>query len=278
MHLFAEPVTARVEIVVDPEQFDPERIRITTGFSPYKLLGQVRRTKRTVGDIAELTYTAKMRCLDAACIAPRFQTVLGAREGGRAERSTFRFAPAEIVYEHPGGRAELLVQRPFPAVEVVSRINTCQLDAAAEQRFQNALLNSTYMASLEPPPPTYRLPPGWLAAAAIALAALLFGFPAALTGSAILARWRVTRPPRRLSPLERALLLVEWTSRKADGEQDRRRALEALAGVLERGGALPLAEQTRTYAWADAAPDPRRADEFAAEARAALEGGDGRAS
>ena len=35
VHVFAEPVRATVEVVVDREQVDPERVRVETKFLPY---------------------------------------------------------------------------------------------------------------------------------------------------------------------------------------------------------------------------------------------------
>jgi hypothetical protein len=272
-HLFAEPVVAQVELMLDPGQLDPERIQVRMRFAPYRRVGPVEETRRTVGEVVHLRYTATLRCLHAACIAPRFGTALGQQEAGRAERYTFRFPPAEIRYEQAGGRPELLFVRPFPALQVVSRINTAQLEAAD----QAGATGSGYTASLAPPSPTYRMSPEWIAALALAVAFVLFLLPAGLGGRFVLERWRASRRPRQLSPLERALVLVEWTSRGADGEHERRKALEALAGALERGGARPLAEVTRTFAWAEASPDRERAEELAAEARATVTGGrDGR--
>jgi hypothetical protein len=276
VHLFAEPVTARVDVLLDPGQLDPDRIRVDLRFAPYELLGPVEKTRRTRGDIVELRYVARLRCLDAQCLAPRFQTALGEQEGGRAERSSFRFAPAGVLHEREGAGLELLLQRPFPAAEAVSRINTARLDDAAQAGgFEEALLASTYTASLEPPPPTYRLAPERLAALALGIAVLLALFPAVLAGRFLLARWRASRRPRRLSPLERALVLVEWTGRQEDGAEDRRKALDALADALERSGAEPLAETARTLAWAEEPPRPERAGELAARARSAE--GNGRA-
>lgn len=277
VHLFAEPVTASTRVIVDPREYDPDRIDVRVRFAPYELLRSLERSRREVGDLVELRYTATLRCLDLACLAPRFQTVLGEQEGGRPERYTFRFAPAEVLYRKGDGSVELVVQRPFPALEVVSRINATQL-AAADQLGLEAAPTSEYIASLAPPPPTYRISPRALAAGALVLAAVLLLFPVSLAVSFVRARWRARRRPRRLSPGERALLLVEWAGRQADGEQDRRRALEALADVLERSGAEPLAESTRTFAWAEEAPDRRRAAELAGEARSVLGGGDGRAT
>jgi hypothetical protein len=271
VHLFAEPVVAHIRVIVDPDVFDPDRITIRSSFAPYERVGALKESRRAVGDAVELRYTTTLRCLDAECLAPRYQTVLGEQEGGRSERYTYRFPPAEILYEHPSGRVELLFQRPFPALEVVSRINTAQLDSAT-----TAL--GTYTAGLDPPVPTYRVSPRALAAGAFALAALLLLIPAWLAGRFLLARWRATRQPRRLSPVERALLLVAWAGLRQDGEEDRRRALEALADVLERSGASPLAEATRTSAWSEDVPDRTRTDELATEARSVLGRGHGRST
>jgi hypothetical protein len=268
-HLFAEPVAARVDLVLDPEQLDPDRTQVRMRFAPYKHVGPVKETRREVDELVHVRYTATIRCLDVECLAPRFETVLGEQEAGRAERHTYRFPAAEIHYEEDDGRPQLLFRRAFPPVQVVSRLNTAQLDAAD----QPGTTRSAYTASLEPPAPTYRTSPERIAAVALAAALLLFLFPAVLAVRFLLARWRASRRPRQLSPLERALVLIEWTGRRADGEHERRKALEALADALDREGARPLAEATRTFAWAEESPGPERADELAAEARTTLAGG-----
>jgi hypothetical protein len=276
VHLFAEPVAARVRVIVDPAQFDPDRLGVQTDFGPYEQV-DTEQSRRTVGDAVELHYVTTLRCLRAECLAPRFRTVLGEQEGGRPERFTFRFRPAEITYARADGRTELVLQRPFPALEVVSRINTAQLEAVdplADPTLVDPALASAYTASIEPPGTTYRVSPGVLAGIALALAAGLLVFPAWLAGRAVVARWRRRRAPRDLSPLDRALLLVEWTSRQEDGEEDRRRALEALADVLDERGAEPLAETARTVAWEERPPDESRARELAGEARSLVGGRD----
>jgi hypothetical protein len=267
-HLFAEPVAARVDVVLDRGQLDPDRIQVRMRFAPYRLVAPIRETRREAGELVQLRYTATLRCLDVRCIAPRFRTVLGEQEGGRAERYTFRFPPAQILYEE-GGRPQLLFARAFPAVEVVSRINTTQLDSAE----QPGAAGSGYTASLQPPSTTYRMSPERIAAVAFAAAFLLFLLPATLAGRFVLARWKASRRPRQLSPLERALVLVEWTSGRAGAEHDRRKALEALAEALEREGQRPLAEATRTFAWTEESPGPERSGELAAEARTTVAGG-----
>jgi hypothetical protein len=268
-HLFAEPVAAYVDLVLDPAQLDPDRIQVRMRFPPYKLVGPVKETRREVDELVHVRYTATIRCLEVGCLAPRFETVLGEQEAGRAERHTYRFPPADIHYEEDDGRRQLVFRRAFPALQVVSRLNTAQLDAAD----QPGATRSAYTASLEPPAPTYRTSPERIAAVALTAAVLLFLFPVALAGRFLVGRWRATRRPRELSPLERALVLIEWTGQRADGEHERRKALEALADALEREGARPLAEAARTFAWGEESPGRERADELAAEARTALAGG-----
>jgi hypothetical protein len=277
VHLFAEPVVARVRVIVDSTQFDPDRLRVRTDFAPYGLVGTRDRSRRTIGDVVELGYTATLRCLDADCLAPRYQTILGEQEGGRPERYTYRFPPAAITYERPDGRKELLLRRPFPALEVVSRVNTAQLQAVdplAEVGLGDPSSASAYTATLDPPAPTYRLPPRVLAAFALAGAVLFLLFPTWLVGRALVVRWRAARRPREPSAVDRALLLVEWSSRREDGDDDRRRALEALADVLEERGTEPLADAARTAAWDEEVPDRERARELAGKARSALGGRD----
>ena len=70
--------------------------------------------------------------------------------------------------------------------------------------------------------------------------------------------WRSRRPPvveeetPSLSPLERALLLVEGTS-ESDGDE-RRAALEVLAGELDGAGVESLSGQATELAWSRSAP------------------------
>lgn len=274
-HLFADPVVARVDVVVDPRQIDPDQIRIRLRFAPYETVGSVEESRRARGALVHLRYTATLRCLHVRCLAPRRASVLGELESGRAERHSFHFAPAEVL----DGR-RVLLRRQFPVVEVVSRINTAKVAEASATPFAGIdTSGGEYVASIAPPPPTFRLDPTVLAALALGAASLLFLFPAALGGRFLYARWRAARRPPPLSPLERALALVEWTVRRDDGEEDRRKALEVLADVLEDGGARPLADATRELAWAEEAPGRERAGELADRARSTLPGGgNGRAA
>jgi hypothetical protein len=270
-HLFGDTIVARLDVVLDPGQFDPDRLRVRLRFAPYEAVDPVAETRREVGTLVHLRYEAALRCLHERCIAPRPESALGGQEEGRAERHTIRFEPVEILYRESGAAAMLLLTRQFPAVQVVSRINTAQ----AELRDPDARPGSqgTFVASTEPPAPTYRIRPAVLAGAAFVAAFLVALFPAALLWRLVQAHWRAARRWRPLSPLERALVLVDWTAHRDDGEEDRRKALETLAAVLEREGVQQLAESTRALAWAEESPAGERAAQAGSEGRRALEGG-----
>ena len=265
-HLFGDSVRARLDVVVDPREFDPDELAVRLRFGPYEAVGGVRKDSREVGRLVHVRYETTLRCLHAGCLAPRLQSILGAQEEGRGERHTIRLPAAVIRY-----RGAVLLTRPFPAVQIVSRINTAQASSLAPDARPGS--QGAFAATLEPPEPTYRVAPRVLAGAALGLAGLLALFPLALAWRLARARWRATRRRRQLSPLERALALVEWTARREDGDDDRRKALEALAVVLEERGARPLAETARAVAWDEEPPPRERAGELGSEARRALDGG-----
>ena len=253
-HLFADAVRAQVDVVVDPALLDPDRLRLRLDFAPYEPVSRPTETRATIGSLVRIRYVADLHCLEVECLGPRVASVLGPQEAGRPERHTVRFGSADLLYERAGGAPELLLRRELPPVEVLARVNTAALAAAQET---GALLG--YRASLDPPPPTYRVDPRVLAAALLAGAALLLLLPLALAGRIAHARLQSLRRQRRLTPLGRALLLVERTS----GE-DRRKALEALAQVLDDEGAQRLAAKTRAVAWDEHLPPRTKAAELAA--------------
>jgi hypothetical protein len=60
-------------------------------------------------------------------------------------------------------------------------------------------------------------------------------------------------PVRQMTPLERALLLLD-RARERGGIADQRKALENLAGVLRRQGEPELAGSATALAWAERPP------------------------
>jgi hypothetical protein len=271
-HLFGDSILATVDVVVDPAEFDPERLHVRIRFAPYEPIGSVRTTRRDVGRLVHLRYEAMLRCLHIGCLAPRIESILGAQEEGRGERHAIVLPPVAVTYEE-GGRQTPLLARRFPVAQVVSRLspaNVQGLDPDARPGSEGA-----FAASLAPPERTYRVRPAVLAAVALAVAALLALFPAVLVGAALRRRWLERRRRGPFSPLERALALVEWSAHHGDVEE-RRKALEALAAVLEEDGVEPVAQVTRELAWAEPSPAGRETGEAGSKARRVLAGGDGR--
>lgn len=268
-HLFGDPIVARVDVVIDDEQFDPDRVDAQLRFAPYEPVGSIDETRREVDGLVHIRYEATLRCLRIACIAPTERSALGGQES-RAERHTIRLPAAQIRYHEQGASAHVLLARRFPAVEVVSRINAARLGAVESSGPAGS--EGVFVASLEPADKTYRVAPALLASLLFGGAFLLVLVPAAVVCRALLKRWRAMHHRGPLSPLQRALLLVDWTARQSDLE-DRRKALEALAVVLEESDEVPLAGTVRQLAWAKEAPAGERAGKAGVEARSALAGG-----
>ena len=68
VQLFADPVVARVDVIVDRDHFDPELVRVAGNFKPYEREGEVVRTRRDLGRYTHLRYEFTVRCLTYACL------------------------------------------------------------------------------------------------------------------------------------------------------------------------------------------------------------------
>jgi hypothetical protein len=109
------------------------------------------------------------------------------------------------------------------------------------------------------PEPGYRVRPRVLAwVVGVAGALLVAGSAAA--GFLLLRRGRLLRE-REISPLDRAFALL----RAARTDEERRKALEALALALDADGGL--AQPARQLAWSQASPSPDDAAALAALAK-----------
>jgi len=240
VHLFAEPVVARLEIVVDRDRLDPRRVEARTAFRPYDVIG-TSRERDDRGRFTVLRHEYTLRCLRLACIPEVLASAAGEAESGRGERRTFVLPAVRVVYAEPGGKERLLRSAPWPPLVSVSRIKESDVP-----RF--GYVFKTSVAPL--PDPDYRISPAWLGIGLLAGAAALLALPLAL----VVRWWRRRQPPPvvtepELSPLERALRLVERA-----GGAERRQALELLACRLERRP--PLAGAARALAWSPLPPSP----------------------
>jgi hypothetical protein len=259
LHLFGDSVIAQVELLVDRRLLDPDRLSLKTDFKPYELVGTSTLDRRDDGPYTRLRYRARLRCLTQECIPGVLASAAGAQESGRGERTTFRFAPARILYKEPKAqKPEQLLFVNWPALVSVSRINEVQAGAAFPFR-----------ASTSPLPGlTARVSPVGLAIGLVLLALVLAVWPALL----LVRWWRRRRPAPQppvlapTSPLESALALVEWSCGQPDGAH-RREALERLAAVLSAGDANGLVADARALAWSAATPTADAAADVAQRVR-----------
>lgn len=273
VQLFAEPVVARVEILVDNARLDPARIRVAGFFEPYEQEGATVRTRRDQGRYTHLRYEFTLRCLVYECLPgttgadpprpPSFGT--GAQSprpaaGEISDRKTHKLRPARILYDDPDKGTQRLSNLTWPRVVSVSRLDLSARDTSS--------LGFPFKGSVTPVhEANYRAPPALLGAGFLAGALALLALPAAL----VIGVLRRKPPPvveekPELPALERALRLVEW-AREGEAEE-RRQALEVLAAELDAVSPV-LAEDARRLGWSRTPPSPDNLEQLAQRVREA---------
>jgi hypothetical protein len=260
VHLFAEPVVARLEVVVDRDHVDPAHVKPRTAFRPYDVK-ETAHSREDRGRFTLLRYEYVLRCLRVACIPEILSSAAGEAESGRGERRAFRLPAAEVLYDDPGAETRTLTKATWPELVSVSRIKESDVP-----RF-----GFVFKTSVTPlAEPDYRLSPTLLGVGLLAGALALLALPAALVAGWLQRR----RPPPvveeqpELTPLERALALVEWARAREDGAE-RRQALEVLAVELDVMERFDLAGSARSLAWSPASPSPEAADRLVQDVRGA---------
>ena len=263
-HLFAEPVQARVDVVVDRRRLDPGRVELRLDVLPYRIIdGGIRKSRSDFSSFTRLRYELTLRCLTIRCVPSRLQSVLGAQEG-RGERRTFRFKPARVVYDDPKtGTIRQLRRVWWPPLDSISGLSATSTGVPAIGASPGAEFRSTVAPPLEP---SYRLPPALLATGFFTGAALLLAFPALLLAREVRRRRPQSAAEQELPPVERALLVVEWAVARGRSEE-RREALEALAFELDATGNESDARATRELAWSPEEPADDRVSSLVKELR-----------
>lgn len=226
-HLFGDPVSARVEAVVDRALVDPASLMLQADFQPYEPVGPVTVERRDVGGLSRLRYTVPLRCLGPDCVPPE-------------ARRLFMFRPGAVVAD---GRP--LARLEWPEVEVTSRVTQSGLVDTA------AIIQVHWRANMtELPALTYRVRPAVAVAGLAGLAGVLAAAAAVL---AVLGLRPTRRTPPPLPPLERALALLEAARRSGDPDEQRR-ALDLVAAELQQRGEAGLAEDASALAWSRPLP------------------------
>lgn len=251
IHLFGDTVTADVDVVVDRTKLDPSRVSVKMFFEPYEPIEEIEVARREAGDLAEVRYRLRLRCLERACITSTLGTIQN--PGGAAPR-TFRFQPAQVQYTDPGAEQPRLLRTVrFAPIESVTRINAQDVTQVYGFPFRG---NVTPLPAL-----SQRMSATTLGVLLLLLAAALLVLPATL----LLRWWRERRrpPPPEPEPeptaLERAIALVEWSLERENGAE-RRAALEALASELDVVEPNGLGDETRVAAWSPPSPSTGEAE------------------
>lgn len=279
VHLFAEPIVARVDVIVDTDRYDPERLRLVPSFKPYEEQADPVVKRRDSGRYTHLSYEYTLRCLVYDCLQevgggpPQIQPggippPPSAQSGGFGERNTIRFDAARVIYDDPDKGDRTVQNVQWPEVQSVSRLhyggvsNSSFLPGAAGV----SGIGFPFQASVTPlPEASYRVSPNLLGAGLLAGALLLLVLPAALVVRELRRKDEVVvEEAPELPPLEKALVLVEWARHRPESE--RREALEALVVELDAEES-PLARDAQRLAWSPAAPLPQAMTELVQHVR-----------
>lgn len=260
--LFGDEVTARIDIAVDRDRADPDKVRVVTPFSPFEPVRHETR-RWNIGRITYIRETWRLRCLSRRCAQkqPSFGAALAGAKG--TGRRAVALPPAKIVYL---GTPRRTISVDWPTVEWLSRIN--QTEEGSGTFF--------YHVDLVPPRVSYAVSPGHLLIWLTVALALLVAVPAGIVWRRVAERRRRNAPvDTQVPPLERALRLLESANANGDGDV-RRRALELVAVELRRSGRDDLSGEARALAWQPSAPPADDADALGARVRSTF-GGNGAA-
>jgi hypothetical protein len=231
--LFADPLRATIEVLVDRRRVDPARVGFRTNFQPYVLVGFPGVTRHDAGRLTRLVYSANLVCYTNTCLPP------GA--SGRVQ-----FAPTQVFYFPKSGSGRQTLELPWLPLTLAGRTTDADLLDADPFR------QPSWRATTDPLAVSYRVSP-------LLLRTLLFTAGGLLVLGAIAAfaafvrAWRRRRRAPVATALERALRLVERIDTRADA-QERRKALELLSRELTRTGESRLASTARELAWAEPVP------------------------
>jgi hypothetical protein len=233
--VFADTITARVDVDVDRDKVDQRSVRIEESFGGWRQEGDAVTSTASAGSMAIHSWRSTLTCLDLVCLPG-------------AEPRAVHF-PAAVVTARSRGGAPLTARGEWPEFSIAARVPPASAPDAPFE-LQTAL-----------PEATYRVSPTSLALALDAFAALLVVVAIALVVPVIAGRQRARRPVGDdRSPLARALAYVrEAKGRRAD---DRRRAVGLLARTLGRESNGLDAVASRV-AWSADEPSPAGMEELA---------------
>ena len=275
--LFGDPLIARFDVVLDRGQVNPRSVRIQSNFEPFQTVGDLARTRHDRGDLTQLTFTQRLRCIVQQCLPPI------------SEKLEFTFTDPRVVYRGRSDRGtfDQFVDVSVPPVSIASRLNVREVE---ESRAANPVLTFENVesglvaedviglwreSSGALPEPSYRISPTMLTALLLLLAALSAAAAAVLVARQLrfapAAPTVAAAPPPPTSPLEDALgqLDVALSNGHVD---EQRKALELLARELGVSGEESLAGEARQLAWSEDEPARSQARALVENVRATVNG------
>lgn len=237
VHQFGDRVILELEVMLDPDVVDPESVELDPRFNPFTVVAESRRRTESEGAVLE-RHRFTLACLRIACLP------------GRSPK-TFPLRETEVAYRLRGGGSGTL-SVAWPRVTGTSR-----LEAGELAQMLARTPDRPFRENVTPPSASYRFDPETLAALLFG-AALLLVFVAASLVSPELRRLLLLRARRRdpfagMSPLQRALLLVERSFAHGNAD-DQRTAIDQLARELRRAGDDELSAAARRLAWSARSP------------------------
>ena len=243
---FGDPLTARIEVLVDPAAVDVSSVRLRPRFAPYRIVSLGRTTTRDKAVL--LSYRYGLECLTEACVPSRVPT-------------EHRFLPALVSYRTASG-SPAAQQVEWPGFEVTSRLSDTDRTAPGTHLRSNAAL----------PLVSYDVAPGTAHALLIALSVALALGAAALVALAFRPRPVVAAAADSdgLSALARALLRVRASTLNGQ-TAERRRALGNLGRELRAVDHDTLADDSARLAWSAHDPSPEATTEFAEQVESTVE-------
>ena len=245
--MFADPLRATVSVIVDRSRVDPDLVGFTTDFRPFVRVHAPDVTRHDTRRLTRLVYSADLICLTNTCLSK-----------DEPEAITVQFPPARVFYTSERGDRKVL-RLPWAPMPIGPR--TVETDVSAA----NPILQPEWRASTDPAAVSYGTSPQTLRTILFVVSGLLLAFALfALVRFVLTGKLRF----RILSPLERALVLVERTPAETP---EKRKALELLSHELSRSGEDELAVAAKELAWAEPTPLPTLTKPLTLDVRRVIE-------
>ena len=245
--LFADPLRATVQLIVDRDRVDPDLIGFTTDFRPFVRVRPPEVTRHDSRRVTRLVYSVELICLTNICLSK-----------DKPEVIDVQFPPARVFFAPKAGGRKVL-RLTWEPTTIGPRTVQSDLNGA------DPFLQPSWRASTDPLAVSYGTSPNTLRTILFVISGLLLAFAAyALARFVLTGKLRF----RILSPLERALVLVERTPPETP---EKRKALELLSHELSRSGEPELALAAKQLAWAEPTPLPTLTQPLTLDVRRVIE-------